>query len=42
MIQARGSSGTPESAPLVDRRREGFLRGFFGDIEIPDQADERT
>ena len=28
------------SRPLVNRRRKGFLRGLFGEIEIPGQPDE--
>ena len=40
MIQARGNSGMPAVAPLVDRGRKGFLRRLFGQVEIADQPDQ--
>ena len=36
MIQARGESGTPVVAPLVDGGRKGFLRRLFGHVEVAD------
>ncbi len=41
MIQARGNSGTPRVAPLVDRGRKRFLGRLFGQIEVAQEPDQR-
>ena len=39
---ALGLSGTPVARPALRRDRECLLRGFLGEVEVAEEADQRS
>ena len=40
--QARGLSGAPVAGPALGGDRKRLLRGFLGEVEVAEEADQRS